>query len=472
MKKIFSLIAVTIIISIATVNANNILLSNVSLNGQNTVSQFSLVNFDVSWENSWRTITNEANYDGAWIFVKFRKKTSSLWQHATINTTGSTMPSGSVIQTSADGKGVWIYHTLPATDFTGNVNYTGAKIQWNYGTDGVLNTDSVEIRVFALEMVYVPQGKFNLGSGGTDYDGFFEGSKTTPYSVTSETTPITVANTVGNLYYNNSNGIAGDQGGPIPANFPKGFNPFWLMKYESSQQQYVDFLNNLDLTRANNRYTGVFTGTHPNLVAPFPERAANTLSIADGEAFADWAGLRPFTEMEYEKACRGFNQASLPNEFVWGNTTISPTTGTTNTGFTNETANDGNANYGNNLAGGRPTRTGIYATATSNRQQSGGTFYGIMDMSGNVTEPVITVGNTQGRSFTNVNGDGTLNAIGDANVSTWPDIFVGAGYGLRGGYYSDLVARLQLSDRYSGTYNAGFQNRAANIGIRLARTAE
>ena len=142
MKKIFSLIAITILLTTLNVKANNIQLANVFLNGQNTTSQFSLINFDVSWENSWRTITNESNYDGAWIFVKFRKKSSFLWQHATIAPTiSSTAPAGSILQTAADGKGVWIYHTLPGAVFIGNVNYTGAKIQWNYVPDGVLNTD-------------------------------------------------------------------------------------------------------------------------------------------------------------------------------------------------------------------------------------------------------------------------------------------------------------------------------------------
>ncbi len=447
--------------------ANNIVLSNVSLNGQNTTSQFSLVNFDVAWENSWRTITNESNYDGAWIFVKFRKKASSLWQHATISSTGATVPANSIIQTSADGKGIWIYHTLPGADFTGNVAYTGAKIQWNYGVDGVLNTDSVEIRVFALEMVYIPQGKFNIGSGGTETNAFFEGSKASPYSVVSESA-ITIANTAGNLYYSNANGIGGDLGGPIPANYPKGFNAFWIMKYESSQQQYVDFLNNLDVARANNRYTGVYTGTHPALVAPFPERAANSLSVTDMLAFSDWAGLRLFTELEYEKASRGYNQTPTPNEFAWGNTTIAATASVANPGLMNETATDGNANYSNGVA--RPLRNGIYATATSNRQQSGGTYYGVMDMSGNVDEITISVGSTQGRAFTPTNGDGNLDATGENNVATWPT--ASTGYSLRGGYYADGVNQVRTSERYYGAFNTATANRLVYLGIRLARTAE
>ncbi|MCY7292404.1 MAG: formylglycine-generating enzyme family protein [Ferruginibacter sp.] len=465
MKRIY--LTSLLIISIGFSYANNIQLANVSLGGQNTASQFSLINFDLSWENSWRTITNEANYDGAWIFAKFRKKSSNTWQHATLNATGFTAPANSYIKTSADGKGAWLYRNLPGSDFTGNVNYTGAKIQWNYGVDGVLNSDSVEIRVFAAEMVFVTAGTYRLGSGGAEINRFFEGSSNNPYNVASEGT-ITVANTATNLYYS-SNGFGGDLGGPIPANFPKGFNGYWIMKYEASQQQYVDFLNNIDVARANNRYTaGVYIGVHPNLIAPFPERAAGSMNIPDHLAFSDWAGLRPFTELEYEKASRGFNQVATPNEYAWGNTTIVPTSAVTNAGLENETANNGNANY--NVGIGRPLRTGTYATATSNRQQSGSTYYGAMEMSGNLYEISVSVGNVAARAFTNVNGDGNLDVNGDANVATWPT--VSTGYSLRGGAHNDVEVPLRTSDRNTGIYTAGYATRSALFGIRLARTAE
>jgi hypothetical protein len=57
--------------------ANNIVVSNTTLNGQNTSNgtnsalNFALVQFDLSWDNSWRT-ANPANWDAAWVFVKFR----------------------------------------------------------------------------------------------------------------------------------------------------------------------------------------------------------------------------------------------------------------------------------------------------------------------------------------------------------------------------------------------------------------
>ena len=467
MKKI-NLLLITCFLLSGITYANNIQLANVLLNGQNTISQYSLVNFDVSWENSWRTITNEANYDGAWIFVKFRKKSSFLWQHATLNSTGGTAPASSILQLSADGKGAWIYRTLPGVDFTGNVNYTGASLRWNYGADGVLNTDSVEIRVFALEMVYVPQGTYKLGSGAGETNHFMDGTTGNPYNVIAENTPITVGATTGNLNYTNVTGQGGDIGGPIPANYPKGFAAYWLMKYEASQQQYVDFLNNLDIIRAGNRYLGLFTGTHPNLGAPNPERAVNNLSVNDALAFADWAGMRPFTEMEYEKACRGYNQMPIPLEFPWGNTTIAATSAVTNSGLVNETANNGNANYGGSY--GVPVRTGIYATATSTRQSSGGTYYGIMDMAGNLAELCISVGSANGRAFTNVNGDGNVDINGDANVATWPTL--AAGFSRRGGYYSDAAAQLETSDRYYASTVVAVTSRTVFYDIRLARTAE
>ena len=48
-----------------------------------------------------------------------------------------------------------------------------------------------------------------------------------------------------------------------------------------------------------------------------PDRPANFISWDDGCAFADWAGLRPYTELEFEKACRG-QKKPIPADFPWG----------------------------------------------------------------------------------------------------------------------------------------------------------
>ena len=52
--------------------ANNIQVTNTTLVSQNTTSDFVLVQFDVSWENSWRVVGGTNNWDAAWIFIKYR----------------------------------------------------------------------------------------------------------------------------------------------------------------------------------------------------------------------------------------------------------------------------------------------------------------------------------------------------------------------------------------------------------------
>ncbi|HTN45454.1 MAG TPA: SUMF1/EgtB/PvdO family nonheme iron enzyme [Flavipsychrobacter sp.] len=428
MKKLFfTLIALMVI---QFVQANNIAVSNVSVNGQNVSSHFSLVNFDVTWENSWRTSTNESNYDGAWVFVKFRKKNAFAWQHATINygTTGTaasaghTQPSGSTVQTPADGKGVWIYRDANGS---GNVNFNGAKLRWNYGVDGVADNDSVEIAVYAVEMVYVPQGGFVLGSNGTETYHFRRGDKDTCFAITSENA-VTVGSTVTNLASTSTSYL---QTGTIAATYPKGFGAFWCMKYEISQQQYVDFLNSIDNAKAVTRNPGGYTGTHPALAAAVPERAADALSQEDVWSLLDWAALRPMTEFEYEKACRGANQMPIANEYPWGNTTLVSTANPSNAATSTETWSTGNCNYVNGIA----MRCGALATATTNRSQSGATFYGIMEMGGNVGEAVVNA-MSDGRAYTGTHGDGYLSSGGSYDASTWPT--PGSGYGLRGGYHN------------------------------------
>ena len=56
--------------------ANDVLVTNVSLINQTTAgapaTHFNNVQFSINWKNSWRTSTNESNYDGCWIFVKYK----------------------------------------------------------------------------------------------------------------------------------------------------------------------------------------------------------------------------------------------------------------------------------------------------------------------------------------------------------------------------------------------------------------
>jgi formylglycine-generating enzyme required for sulfatase activity len=59
----------------------------------------------------------------------------------------------------------------------------------------------------------------------------------------------------------------------------------------------------------------------PNAAACYkarvPDRICNFFNWTDGFAYAAWAGLRPITELEFEKACRGPRQP-VPSEYAWG----------------------------------------------------------------------------------------------------------------------------------------------------------
>jgi hypothetical protein len=91
-----------------------------------------------------------------------------------------------------------------------------------------------------------------------------------------------------------------------------------------------------------------------------------------------------------------------------------------------------------------PLRAGIFATATSSRAASGASYWGIMEMSGNLAEGVVGVGTSSGRTFTGLHGDGTLSAAGEANVANWPR---GSGLFLRGGWYDSDWSYPMIADR-------------------------
>ena len=413
-------------------SANNISISNVNTT---TTGGSRYLNFTVGWDNSWRTATNPNNWDAAWVFIKFKKNANTAWQHATVvyagtgtaTACGHTEPTGATIATPTDGKGIFIYRNA---DGQGSVNFANATIKWDFVADGLALNDAVTVQAFAVEMVYVPQGSFYLGSGGSETGAFSTAVTGGPYLVTSEAA-ITVGTASGNLTYTSGSNI-GDAAGPIPATFPKGFAAFYCMKYEASQEQYADFLNNLLSTQCATNYTiasdsrYTLTGNYPNITAAMPNCACNYLSWYNALAYLDWSGLRPMTELEFEKACRGAGNLAVPNEFAWGNTTAYGgilTSLVTGIGTASEAVTARNVNFasGSNTSYIQgPLRVGAFANATSTRQSAGATYYGIMEMSGNLAEQTITVGHSNGRVFTGTHGDGVLSANGYYNQPSWP----------------------------------------------------
>ncbi len=464
--------------------ANNIQVSNISLENLDATNQNVLVQFDLSWENSWRVSSGPSNWDAAWVFVKYRANNGD-WGHANLNT-NSPGVTGATVGISPDNVGAMIHRD---SDGSGDVNYQSVQLRWDYGKNGITENDVLDVQVFAIEMVYVPQGAFYVGSGGTETGAFFEGGTANqPFQITSENA-IPIANTSSNLYYNTS----GDQLGPVPATFPKGFNAFYCMKYETSEDQWVGFFNTLnasqkanhDITDSNhkstdgvdNRNTIAWLDGTSNATTEAPNRALGWLDHSDVLAYLDWAGLRPLTELEHEKACRG-PLNPVPNEYAWGSVKITANNytlvsdGQPGALVANPAVGSGNAwmnGLGGSLVG--PVRCGIFSASAvnKNREETGGSYYGIMEFTGNAHERYITVGLPDGRQFDGEHGNGKVDSVtGDHDISNWPTTNGGLGY--KGGAWrhggTSLVA---VSDR---SHIALILNSAgADRGFRGGRTA-
>jgi len=459
--------------------ANNIQVGEPTLTGGSASEDYTFVQFDLSWDNSWRTDSTEPyNYDAAWVFVKY-KPMGGDWAHATLHTSGHSVTTdngvAATINTPADGKGVFIYRTNDSTG--GSINWDGVQLRWDYGADGLSDETTVTVKVFAIEMVYVPQGAFYIGDADKDQRYcFFTYGTTGPYQVTGAGT-INIGQINGYLWAESNVGI---EASTLPAAFPKGYNAFYCMKYETSQEQYADFLNTLTATQDGTRFPN-FNGSSRHTIggspgsrsAGVPDRACNYLSWADGAAYADWAGLRPMTELEFEKVCRG-TQAVADDEYAWGNANIASSAyNLINNGQPTETVSNaasfptGNASYRTTVVSiGGPLRCGIFATNNSTRAEAGASFYGVMEMTGNVVEPTVTIGNSDGRNFTGVHGDGSLDSNGNANVPNWPGTNA-VGTRFRGGSWLEFAVEVRMSCR-SAAANA---NRIDISGFRGVRSA-
>jgi formylglycine-generating enzyme required for sulfatase activity len=275
--------------------------------------------------------------------------------------------------------------------------------------------------------------------------------------------------------------------------FPKGYAAFYCMKYEVTQGQWVDFFNTLtdaqkatrDITSSTGKNSdGVVSRntvawTTGDATSTRRDRACNFLSWADGCAFADWAGLRPMTELEFEKACRG-PLTPVADEFAWGTATIMANASRTISGTENGTetitsdTSLGGCNYGNLAhtggdAGSGPLRAGIFATNGSSRVSAGASYWGIMELSGNLWERPVMVGNATGRTFTGLHGNGVLDvSTGDADVTGWPGT-TATGAGFRGGGWWAAGVYVRASDRFYGPYVVA--TRSEDIGSRSVRVA-
>jgi formylglycine-generating enzyme required for sulfatase activity len=510
-RKLLPFIIACVLAVPGTLCANNINISSVFLTEQDTGAHTIKVQFDISWENSWRDAVNN---DAAWVFIKFSTDTGATWRHATLkksgqNPNGFSAGFGTAVDLIVPGdlKGVFIQRE---ENGKGTISVQRVQLVWNYSPDGITDSDAnsleTRIKLFGIEMVYVPTGSFQAGDADANLTGSFKGGllQDIPINVGSGNA-LVFNNADYGPYYYRSAGQPGEFGSganfTVPSSFPKGYEAFYVMKYEISQGQWIDFFNTLtndqkgvrDITDASGKnsdqvvYRNAVSWTVGDATLVNnreDDRACNYISWMDLCAYADWAGLRPMTELEFEKACRGPQQA-VKDEYAWGDTSLTPADTIAGTENGTETISTPGANACFNAAnfnggdGGRgPLRCGIFAATATGRREAGASYYGVMELTGNIWEHCVTVGNTAGLNFIGTHGDGILSAAGNATNADWPGIdsspvkgVTGAmGSGLRGGsWYDTDISKLTVAGRHFAA--TADTNRDGRYGGRCARSA-
>jgi formylglycine-generating enzyme required for sulfatase activity len=466
-KNYFSKIASALFLLFAfTSNANNVTITGTSVSGSN-------ITFNISWDNSWNANVAPANWDAVWVFIKYQDCNTRLWAHAGLSTIAGDHSTSSPLQVdpTTDGRGVFIRRSSLGG---GNIATTSVTLKMT------IPAGTFNYKVFGIEMVNVPQGAFDIG----------------------DATSVSTYNSISVTASSQSGGITaaaiGGTSAAVPNTFPVGFNSFYCMKYEISQEQYVDFLNSLTYDQQKSRvvndpisaigthafYAGAATNYRNGIIIATPGNnaaipavyacdatvgvenniddgqnvACNFLSWADQAAYLDWAALRPMTELEFEKVCRG-TAPRVAGEYPWGTTTITAyTQATAGTNAYKPTeaftpVNNGACMhnliniYGFIPSGFGPVRCGIFATGSSGRASAGAGYYGVMELGGNLWEKTITTQNPSGTAFTGNLGDGTISVIGEHNQTSWPSAATAIGVIFRGGDILNNSNYVRTSDR-------------------------
>ena len=495
------------------------------------------ITFDVGWNDSWRGVLQEdgydiENWDAAWIFVKVRASRGTgirEWRHAAIEPAGTTVGEYQV-QGVADRRGVFVFQN-PQQDCElerrgqgacwGKAEFDDVRVRWMAGR-AEASAERFDLWVHGLEMVFVPTGPFQVGEKGCSTSAanvarcFYNTHQPAQtFEVASEDALGICSSEPGVCYVDTQGQPSGEAG--LPASFPKGYQGFYAMKYELDQGHYADFVNSLPVPARTLRFSHGAQGAYryevrwnrdgdARRIALRPDRASNWVSWSDAAAYLDWAGLRPMSELEFEKLTRGPG-APVGNSYAWGSTWISTArliVGSEEDGITV----NGNAHIGaNELLGGDgglgplPGHAFLETTSRdpdaieppglqsfdpqgeviqrSEREREGRSYYGALHLTGNLWEYVVNLSSDPGRAFSGQHGDGELDGENcapenqdcgaQANVEGWPGRD-GFGIGFRGGAWYTPEKRGRIVDRHF--MDLAYPDRSHDTGIRGVRTVE
>jgi formylglycine-generating enzyme required for sulfatase activity len=450
MKKFFIVLSALMLGLLSVVQGNNLKIENLTIVGSNQLS------FDISWDNSWRVdpTSPPGNYDAVWLFVKRAYCSEPInWYHCEIDPNLASHSAGSPLEFYHDGynnAGIFIQRSSAGYGAITQVTCTLTLINVPVG--------DFNFKVFGIEMVRIPEGPFYMGDGSTTLRwGAYNGGTYTPYLVASNNS-ITLDDGNMNLASNNTPYFFNGTPKVLDVNYPKGYNAIYCMKYEVTQGMMADFFNHTKEVTfnalagflrdgSNNFAPGVTALTwgwqnvsfqEPYRAISCPAQSTPTWRIPLFLAYFDWVGLRPMTEMEYEKICRGTNTSgptpvavnAVAGEYAWGTAQFrrfTPPTGAVNYGTDAETHNltqtalQGIAVVPLDDGAGAVAqlyRVGFAAQANTSRITAAASYFGVMDMTGNAPEYCLSMYGSNPITYSNV-GDGELNSSGTYNVGNW-----------------------------------------------------
>ncbi len=150
--------------------ANNIAIDTCWIVEKNTTEHYYTIGFPLSWENSFRDSTN---YDAAYIFIKYRKESKGdTFYHATLDTLDISHQIWSTNSMTIDasfekdnlGTGTMIFRADTANT---DIACDSVHLRWYYNRgETMIDADSCTgLRVFGIEMIYIPEAKFFVGDG-------------------------------------------------------------------------------------------------------------------------------------------------------------------------------------------------------------------------------------------------------------------------------------------------------------------
>ena len=414
------------------------------------------ISVDARWGDSWFEssrppfVTTETSWDALWVFAKYRLGVDGPWQHVRLSRASEQLdqPAGVHVHLGAydddamHGPGAFVARASREDD-DGVVAVQQIEFLWAVEGQDLPPIADVSLVLIALEMAYVPAGVFVAGGVGEERSAFR-------------------AERI-------DEGRVPDGFSALPT-WPNGYDAFYAMKYPLTQRQYATFLRSLRDDALDTRFVGP---ADPRLAiaelaggfgSKLPFVPMHHIGWDDALAYAAWAGLRPLSELEYEKAARG-PQGAVADEYAWGSTHIVHVAGFVAEGLLDERAKDpdGNATFAALTQG--PIRAGASALPTDDRAGAGAGYYGLLDLSGNTGERVVRL-LPSGNAFDGRHGDGRLEADGHANVPGWPSLDDRATIVRGGGWRSEPEA-LRLADRGGDDDGA----RHDDVGWRGGRTA-